>query len=633
MSGKIADSKNKILRTGQTIAEDSVLTNPVTFIWGPPGTGKTTTLAKISSEFIDRGMRVLMVSYSNVSVDGALLRVADMANYEPGMVIRYGYPRDEKLANDSTLNSYLYVLSQNKERKAEYDRLLEQKRKLKRKDPRRAEITKRLGSIRNYFKTQESELVRSAAFVATTVSKAIADKNIYQQTFDLVIFDEASMAYVPQVVYAASLATSHFCCLGDFNQLPAIVQNPEEDNLARDIFEYTGITDSVANGYGHKWLVMLNEQFRMHPAIAEFVSENMYHGLLKTSERIYQERQMIADASPFPGESMGIIDLSKTYSVCIKTGDGSRINILSALLCMKLAEVYADSFEVGIITPFSAQSRLIVAMIRDLQKVDPQKYSGVTCATVHQFQGSEKAVIIYDAVDCFRMPYPSMLLTSLKNNTANRLFNVAMTRAEGKFIIIANVDYLRRKKISKKLIFTKALKQLFQFDDQCLSEEDSWDEFGTNQGESPLIFFGDRDDEEGLAWEKYIQDLKNSESIVNIEIPGVVDENEDLQTEFLDVVKNLDKQGVSINIRVDSEISVFPLLKEFITQKDYITMPITIIDENIVWYGEPLYAADFFSEGNIIETEYFPCMRIEGKYTARILKNFLEIKDVAKNEQ
>ena len=67
----------------------------------------------------------------------------------------------------------------------------------------------------------------------------------------------------------------------------------------------------------------------------------------------------------------------------------------------------------GIVTPYSAQSRLIVAMLRDIQVVD-KRWEKVSCATVHQFRGSEKPIIIYDAVDCYRMPYPGTLLTSLK---------------------------------------------------------------------------------------------------------------------------------------------------------------------------------------------------------------------------
>lgn len=55
------------------------------------------------------------------------------------------------------------------------------------------------------------------------------------------------------------------------------------------------------------------------------------------------------------------------------------------------------------------------------------------------------------------------------------------------------------------------------------------------------------------------------------------------------------------------------------------TNPVTIIDKKVVWFGQPLYAADFISEGNILDTEYFPCMRFEGVHAARSLKAFLEI--------
>ena len=89
--------------------------------------------------------------------------------------------------------------------------------------------------------------------------------------------------------------------------------------------------------------------------------------------------------------------------------------------------------EVGIITPYNAQSRLLHAMSRDAAEHDPGQRE-ITCATVHQFQGSEKDVIIYDAVDCYRMQYPGMLLSSMANNYANRLYNVAVTRAKGKML-------------------------------------------------------------------------------------------------------------------------------------------------------------------------------------------------------
>lgn len=80
---------------------------PITFVWGPPGTGKTQTLAKIALTHIEQGHRVLMLSYSNVSVDGAVMRVHSLSKKKkPGVLLRYGYPRRSDLLEHEYLTSY-----------------------------------------------------------------------------------------------------------------------------------------------------------------------------------------------------------------------------------------------------------------------------------------------------------------------------------------------------------------------------------------------------------------------------------------------------------------------------------------------------------------------------------------------
>ncbi len=604
---------------GQNLAFNRATSEKITFIWGPPGTGKTETLANIALEHIHQGKRVLMLSYSNVSVDGALLRVSDKADLPEGTIIRYGYPRTKKLLESETLTSYRYVLHKNPEKAEEYQALIERKRKLKKKDPERVKVNKQINKIRENLLEQEKELIQVSAFVATTVSKATVDKAIYQQRFDVVIFDEASMAYVPQIVFSAGLAKKHFVCLGDFRQLPAIVQNNKEERLTRDIFDYTGITTAVENNEGHEWLVMLDMQYRMHQDIADFVSAYMYGGLLKTSPKITESREEIAACSPCPDAAMSLIDLSGMYSVCTKTMDGSRINILSALMCLRLAEKSIDEHEVGIITPYSAQSRLILSMIRDIQEYD-RRWLNVSCATVHQFQGSEKPVIIYDAVDCFRMPYPGTLLTSLKNDTANRLFNVALTRAKGKFILVANVDFLERKHISKNLIFTKALKQIRK-EHHSIGNEYVLDEMMPDEQEEPLVYIEDRE----TSWTRFVKDVSAAKSKLHMDIPDVIDENDEAIEELINLLAQKKAEGVDICIRLPEDIDLPEGLQEYIRPFAYVTTPVTIIDKKIIWFGQPLYAADFISEGDILDTDYFPCVRFVGAHAARSIQAFLEM--------
>ena len=621
--------QRKTIGLGQDLVLKKSTMQPILFVWGPPGTGKTTTLARVALEHILQGERILMVSYSNVSVDGAVLKIANMSDLEPGKIIRYGYPRMKEVLENEVLTSYAYVLYKNPDLAEEYKGLNQERRKLKKNDPNRIEIRKRMNKIREKLLDQEKQLVQTADFVATTVSKAVVDKALYTQKFDVVIFDEASMAYVPQVVFAASLAKKHFCCLGDFRQLPAIVQNPLDVMLAKDIFEYTGITSAVENGYGHEWLVMLNYQYRMHPELAKFVSNHMYGKLLESANTIYEQRQAIADLAPLEKEPMSLVDLSSTYSVCIRTMDGSRINLMSAMVCIKLAEMFAGKYGIGIITPYSAQSRLVLAMIRDLQERD-KRFFTVRSATVHQFQGSEQPIIIYDAVDCFRMPFPGTLLTSKKNDTANRLFNVAMTRTQGKFILVANKEYLFRKKIAKDLMFTKSLKYMTNFD-LFIGGDDLFEQLGTDMGEKQEMFMGDRDEVD--SWERYLHDIKNATDEIFIDIPGVMDDDMDALESFICALNGAESNGIKICLRVAENVSLAKSLKKFSIEYSYVTTPITVIDKEIIWFGEPLASADFISEGNVITTKYFPCLRFEGKHTARMIKAIFEIPTLNKGEK
>ena len=82
---------------------------------------------------------------------------------------------------------------------------------------------------------------------------------------------------------------------------------------------------------------------------------------------------------------------------------------------------------------------------------------------------------------------------------------------------------------------------------------------------------------------------------------------------------------MNICIRVSEDINLSDKLEIYRRNFEYVTNPITLIDKNIIWFGQPLYAADFISEGEILDTEYFPCIRFIGKHTTRLIQAFLEI--------
>ena len=614
---KEIDYSKRDIITGQINTCEMASSQPITFVWGPPGTGKTQTLAKIGLESIQCGERVLMLAHSNVAVDGAILRVHQLSqDKKPGQLVRYGYPKQQELLEHEYLTSYNLALHSCPKLKKERGDLLEKQRSHVLNSQQSLRVKTRLTEIRTILSEREKEIVRKAQFVATTVSKAAVDSVIRNSNFDVVIFDEASMAYIPQIIFSASLAKKHFVCVGDFRQLPPIVQSGESSVLNADIFQYCGITSAVDGGWSHKWLCMLDTQYRMHPQISDLSSRIMYGSRLKSAENMEQQRRQTATVSPVSGSAIALVDLTGMMSVCTKTKNRSRFNVLSAMISFAMASHLSEKYEVGIITPYSAQSRLLHAMARDL-KAREHLPCDISCATVHQFQGSEKDVIIYDAVDCYRMAHPGMLLTSMENGYANRLFNVALTRAKGKFIGVANFAYLKNKGLSERLMFQKVLRT--QENRKILGVEVLKEIQKTNRAAFSLF-------SEQAGYEHFLKDISQARREIRVEIPDYP-----TNTSYLgDIIQELNeakRRGVQVYVRAECKRQLPDIVRQIAVENPFVADPVALIDKKISWFGEPMSSAQFTSEGSTISINTRPIIRFEGIHTARLLNSFLGLAD------
>ncbi len=280
----------KMIPKGQHEAIRAARNNEITVIWGPPGTGKTYTMAQIAREALQKGKTILVVSHSNVSVDGVVKQtVAGLRNagmdklLTEGNVLRYGYVRDEELSQDSYAVAYNYVLNHRPDLKQKIDRFHQEKEHLLRTGNYHSykgeQIEEDLKKLRAEVRSEERKYASKAKLVATTISKVTIDSLFDEKEYDIVMFDEVSMAYVPQVICAASYAREKLILVGDFRQLAPIVQSEAKTVLGVDIFSYLGIS-SWTKVCPHPWLVMLNEQRRMHPAISAFPNKYIYNKLL-----------------------------------------------------------------------------------------------------------------------------------------------------------------------------------------------------------------------------------------------------------------------------------------------------------------------------------------------------------------
>lgn len=616
---KEIDYRNSDIAKGQETAVRMSLEQPITFVWGPPGTGKTQTLAKIAWAHIDKGERVLMLSYSNVSVDGAILRVTSLKNdVFPGQLVRYGFPKDKRISEHPYLSSYNLAINNYPDLLKRRTQLQAEKKRLEKNDPKLIQVEKELNEIRRELRAAESQCVRNAKFVATTVSKAIVDKEIRNGAFDVVIFDEASMATIPQIAYAAKLARKNFVCMGDFRQLPPIVQSSKESPLNADIFQYCGITQAVDQGSNHKWLCLLDTQYRMHPEIADFAGRSIYNGLLKSANGMTEKREKTVMAEPFAGRAMEFVDLSGTMSTCIKSSDDSHANVLSAFVTFSLALKAAQTQEVGIITPYHAQSRLLHAMVRDVNELEALPHA-IKCATEHQFQGSEEDVIVYDAVDCYRLPFPGALIASTAGRYADRLFNVAMTRSKGKFICVANGSFMRNKGMSENLMFMQMLKSYrttAPMIPEIICPNDDLEKY-----------YFDFVEKENQV-DEFIKDLATARREVRIDIPDSPANSDINTTRIAQALAEAQSRGVKVFVRAESKKNLHPTLKYFAVENHYLTDPIALIDKTVTWFGMPESAACFKIEGRTSAINNRPCIRFWGTHTAKILYGLLEMSQV-----
>ena len=616
---KEIDYRNSDIAKGQETAVRMSLEQPITFVWGPPGTGKTQTLAKIAWAHIDKGERVLMLSYSNVSVDGAILRVTSLKNdVFPGQLVRYGFPKDKRISEHPYLSSYNLAINNYPDLLKRRTQLQAEKKRLEKNDPKLIQVEKELNEIRRELRAAESQCVRNAKFVATTVSKAIVDKEIRNGAFDVVIFDEASMATIPQIAYAAKLARKNFVCMGDFRQLPPIVQSSKESPLNADIFQYCGITQAVDQGSNHKWLCLLDTQYRMHPEIADFAGRSIYNGLLKSANGMTEKREKTVMAEPFAGRAMEFVDLSGTMSTCIKSSDDSHANVLSAFVTFSLALKAAQTQEVGIITPYHAQSRLLHAMVRDVNELEALPHT-IKCATVHQFQGSEEDVIVYDAVDCYRLPFPGALIASTAGRYADRLFNVAMTRSKGKFICVANGSFMRNKGMSENLMFMQMLKS-YRATAPMIPEI-------IRPNDDLEKYYFDFVEKENQV-DEFIKDLATARREVRIDIPDSPANSDINTTRIAQALAEAQSRGVKVFVRAESKKNLHPTLKYFAVENHYLTDPVALIDKTVTWFGMPESAACFKIEGRTSAINNRPCIRFWGTHTAKILYGLLEMSQV-----
>jgi len=441
--------------------------NPVTFVWGPPGTGKTYTLSRVAANKYNKKNRVLVLSQSNQAVDVLMKEISRFIHkkglFREGDLLRYG---SQSILNaDANLTTNELIQKRHPDLANQRAELYEERRLMKvtlaesysRRDSEQLlEIERKLTNITEKIRQKEMELVHDAEIIGTTLSKAASDPSIYEKEFDVVMVDEASMAYIPQIAFAASLGKRIIVC-GDFKQLPPIAaaKHPLVDEWLRDdIFHKAGVVDWLEENNPkamHPHLFLLKEQRRMHPDISSFTNKYVYNSLVGDHEGVKKSRHAIVERKPFANCASILLDSSFTGMHCVsEKSSNSRFNLWQLLLSFQVIHesFVAGSRSIGYVTPYRAQAALMEALLNELYSEELGE-ADIISATVHRFQGSERDVMVFDTVDSFPQERPGMLLIG---KDSERLINVAMTRTRGKFVHLADHHFIRTKVYRGKTI-------------------------------------------------------------------------------------------------------------------------------------------------------------------------------------
>ena len=306
-------------------------------VHGPPGTGKTYTIARTIRALTERGNRVLLSAFTNRAVDNALEALRDQ-----------GFEDIVRVGTESGVREDMQDLR------------LEQAG-----DP-----GERLAQLRD------------ASVVAATTATC-GSRIMREQSFDAALVDEASQLTEPATLAAVNLA-DRFVLVGDHEQLPPVVQT--ENDLSESLFERLIHQSPEAS-------VMLDRQYRMSQRIQAFSSREFYDGELRpASGEVAAQR--LADL-PHVAETEVSAAVRGNGGVAFVDPDGRAEGNTNPVEAERVADIVGEFLaagvepgEIGVIAPFRAQVAEIGRRVSD----------GVTVDTVDRFQGSSKEVIVVSFV-------------------------------------------------------------------------------------------------------------------------------------------------------------------------------------------------------------------------------------------
>ncbi|KAI4918204.1 hypothetical protein J4E90_002585 [Alternaria incomplexa] len=392
------------LNGSQNAALIASMKHSLTFIWGPPGTGKTHTIVVIITQLLEKlpKLRFLVTAPTHNAVDNMLRRFVAYPEAKNGGIVPVRVSTQlSKVAQD--LRTYTCDAMVGKDLSANF--------------PARRKAQKR---------------IKEARIVFTTCTGAALGL-LRNEAFDVVIIDEASQLTEPATLVPLVKGCSRAILVGDHVQLRATVQQTAVvTGYDVSLFERhynLAPREGVAK-------VMLDMQYRVHRSICDFSSSEFYDSKLHTA---------VADnARPLPPSLFPWPKTNRMVWVeCAAPEDlfqQSKSNAGQGDVCKRIIQLLKaspassgstatpkDSIEtptIAILTPYTRQKTLLTTTIPNAEV-----YS------IDSFQGREADIIVFVTVRC-NAHYALGFLDDM------RRLNVVMTRAKAGVVLVGHKNTL-----------------------------------------------------------------------------------------------------------------------------------------------------------------------------------------------
>ena len=328
----------------------------------------------------------------------------------------------------------------------------------------------------------KSTLADARVVVATTSTMNSNAALFNIKHFDLAIIDEASQILEPNIIgllstrHAERRAIERFILIGDYKQLPAVVQQSDTEVVVKDetlkdihlnsctnsLFERLILTERAAGRTD--FIGTLHKQGRMHPDIADFANRKFYaREQLECVPLAHQLEQTLAYNEASEDETDDVLKAHRMIFIpsklCRQLNISEKVNTEEARiitdLLRRLHRQLGNNFDsqksVGVIVPYRNQ----IAMIRkEIEKLGIPELEEISIDTVERYQGSQRDIILYSFTIQSRYQLDFLTANTFYEDgqPIDRKLNVAITRARKQLILTGNEPTLRQNQIFAELI-------------------------------------------------------------------------------------------------------------------------------------------------------------------------------------